>query len=170
MERESMLIYKSFIDVSENLSDEDYRSFWDAIHKYGVYGQDIPEFANNTLNALMVLIEPLLRANIRNYENGCKGGAPKKNTNAKKDIQTTQKQGNDNVTVNVTDTLTVTATDNATVNDTVNDTDNVTNINNINKKKNKESCPYVDENGIITDWDNFQEWKSQHPFWERDDE
>ena len=193
MERESMLIYKSFIDVSENLSDEDYRSFWDAIHKYGVYGQDIPEFANNTLNALMVLIEPLLRANIRNYENGCKGGAPKKNTNAKKDIQTTQKQpgvkpgvkpgvesglnkkttqkqGNDNVTVNVTDTLTVTATDNATVNDTVNDTENVTNINNINKKKNKESCPYVDENGIITDWDNFQEWKSQHPFWERDDE
>ena len=35
MERESMLIYKSFIDVSESLSDTDYRLFWDAIHKYG---------------------------------------------------------------------------------------------------------------------------------------
>ena len=165
MERESMLIYKSFIDVSENLSDEDYRSFWDAIHKYGVYGQDIPEFANNTLNALMVLIEPLLRANIRNYENGCKGGAPKKNTNAKKDIQTTQKQPGvkPGVKPGVESGLNKKTTQKQ-------GNDNVTNINNINKKKNKESCPYVDENGIITDWDNFQEWKSQHPFWERDDE
>lgn len=162
-----MLIYKSFIDVSENLSDEDYRLFWDSIHKYGVYGIEIPEFSNPTLNALMVLIEPLLRANIRNYENGCKGGAPRKNTNAKKNTKTTQKQpgvkpgvesglnkkttqkqGNDNVN----DTVNVTATDNATVTatDNDNDTDNVNeNINTefSDSDDNDWIVPYQDENG-----------------------
>ena len=129
MERESMLIYKSFVDVSDALDDKDYRLFWDAIHKFGLYGKEIPEFANPTLNALMVLIKPLMRANIRNYENGAKGGAPKGNKNAKKATEnnpkttqkqptvesglnkkTTQKQGN--VTVNVTDNVTDTVTDN----------------------------------------------------------
>lgn len=123
MERESMLIYKSFIDVSESLSDTDYRLFWDAIHKYGIYGKEVPKFENATLNALMVLILPLMKANIRNYENGCKGGAPKGNKNAKSKTtqkqpsvesglnkKTTQKQGN--VTVNDTDTVTDTHTDN----------------------------------------------------------
>ena len=121
MERESMLIYKSFIDVSDSLNDKDYRLFWDAIHKYGIYGKEIPKFDNATLNALMVLILPLMKANIRNYENGCKGGAPKGNKNAKSKTtqkqpsvesglnkKTTQKQGNvnvnDNVTANDTDT------------------------------------------------------------------
>ena len=123
MERESMLIYKSFIDVSESLNDTDYRLFWDAIHKYGIYGKEVPKFENATLNALMVLILPLMKANIRNYENGCKGGAPKGNKNAKSKTtqkqpsvesglnkKTTQKQGN--VTVNDTDTVTDTLTDN----------------------------------------------------------
>lgn len=162
LERESMLIYKSFIDVSENLSDHDYRMFWDAIHKYGVYGKDIPTFENPTLNALMTLIEPIIKANIKNYINGSKGGAPKGNTNAKKTTQkqptvenglnnkTTQKQGNVNVTV----------TDNVTATDTDNDTDTA----NVNVNK-KEICPYVDEKGIITDWDKFHEWKRLHPDW-----
>lgn len=170
MERESMLIYKSFIDVSEGLSDKDYRMFWDAIHKFGVYGQEIPEFANPTINALMVLIKPLLRANIRNYENGSKGGAPKGNQNAKKTTQkqpvvksglnkkTTQKQGNVNVNDNVTDNVTVTDTD------TDNDTDNV------NVNVNKEICPYVDDKGLITDWDKFHEWKRLHPDWKGADD
>lgn len=168
MERESMLIYKSFIDVSENLSDHDYRLFWDAIHKYGVYGKDIPTFENPTLNALMTLIEPIIKANIKNYINGSKGGAPKGNNNAKKTTQkqpwvnsglnnkTTQKQGN--VNVNVTDT----------VNDTVTDTDNVTVTDNVND--NKEFCPYVDKDGIITDWEKFQEWKRRHPDWKGADD
>lgn len=158
MERESMLIYKSFIDVSDNLNNEDYRQFWNAIHRYGVYGEEIPTFKNTTLNALMTLIEPIIKANIKNYENGKKGGAPKGNRNATKATQkqpgvnsglnekTTQKQGNVNVTV--TDTVTYTATDNV----------------------NKEICPFVDENGIITDWDKFQEWKATHPNWKGDED
>lgn len=151
MERESMLIYKSFIDVSESLSDTDYRLFWDAIHKYGIYGKEVPKFENATLNALMVLILPLMKANIRNYENGCKGGAPKGNKNAKSKTtqkqpsvesglnkKTTQKQGN--VTVNDTDTVTDTLTDN----------------------ENKRN-PYVDINTMtITDFDKYDEWNEAH--------
>lgn len=157
MERESMLIYKSFIDVSESLNDTDYRLFWDAIHKFGVYGQDIPKFDNTTLNALMVLIQPLLKANIRNYENGKKGGAPKGNRNAKTtekqpgvkpvvdsglNKKTTQKQGN--VTVNVTDTVTVTPT--------------------VNEKEEKNPFTGIAENGdeFITDIAKYYEWNKEH--------
>jgi len=121
-----MLIYKSFVDVSAGLSDEKYRLFWDAIHRFGIYGEDIPEFDDPHMNALMTLISPLIKANIKNYENGKKGGAPKGNNNAKKsqnekttqkqpgvdsglNKKTTQKQGN--VTVTVTDTVTATPTD-----------------------------------------------------------
>ena len=165
-----MLIYKSFIDVSENLSDRDYRRFWDAIHKYGIYGSDIPKFEDPVLDALMTLITPIIKANIKNYENGMKGGAPKGNSNAKKTTQkqpgvnsglnkkTTQKQGN--VTVTVTDTYT--SNDTVTENDTVTDT--------VTVKEKKEICPFVDEDGIITDWDKFHEWKAKHPDWKGEDD
>ena len=170
LERESMLIYKSFIDVSEQLSDEDYRKFWNAIFRFGIYGEEIQKFNNPVIDALMTLISPLIKANIKNYENGKKGGAPRGNKNAEKTTQkqprvksglnkkTTQKQGNVNDTV--TDTVNDTVTDNDTDNDNVTVTVNV----------NKEECPYVDENGIITDWDKFQEWKSKHPRWKWEDD
>ena len=174
MERESMLIYKSFIDVSKGLNDTDYRLFWDAIHNYGVYGQEIPKFDNPMLNALMVLIEPLMRANIKNYENGVKGGAPKGNQNAKAkqpknnpkttqkqpgvesglNLKTTQKQGNVTVNDTVTENATVTATDTANVNDTVTVNVNV---------KEKERNPYIDINTMsITDFDKYDEWNREH--------
>lgn len=169
MERESMLIYKSFIDVSATLSDGDYRLFWDAIHKYGVYGNDIPVFENPTLNALMILIKPLLNANIKNYENGSKGGAPKGNQNAKKttkttqkqppvnsglNLKTTQKQGN----VNVNDNVTVNVTDTVTVNDTINKKE-------IYKEKVTEEKinPFIDINTMsITDFDKYDKWNREH--------
>lgn len=46
----------------------------------------------------------------------------------------------------------------------------IKNIKNSKEYKEKEVCPYVDENGYITDWDNFQEWKAKHPDWKGDDE
>ena len=165
MERESMLIYKSFIDVSEGLNDKDYRMFWDAIHKFGVYGQEIPEFANPTINALMVLIKPLLKANIRNYENGSKGGAPKGNQNAKKTTKTTQKQPMVESGLNKKTTQkqgNVNVNDNVTVNDTVTDTDtdNVTDNVNVNIK---ERNPYIDINTMsITDFEKYDEWNEAH--------
>ena len=175
MERESMLVYKSFIDVSKGLNDTDYRLFWDAIHDYGVYGKEIPKFDNPMLNALMVLIEPLMRANIKNYENGAKGGAPKGNQNARAknnpkttqkqprvNLKTTQKQGNVTVTDTVTENATVTATDTVNVTDNVNV--NVNKKENINTKEKVEGRnPYIDINTMsITDFDKYDEWNRQH--------
>ena len=161
LERESMLIYKSFIDVSENLNDKDYRRFWDAIHKFGIYGSSIPKFDDPVLDALMTLIMPIIKANIKNYENGMKGGAPKGNSNAKKTTQkqpgvnsglnkkTTQKQGN----VTVTDTDTDTDNSNDTATDTVTDTVNVK----------KEKNPFVNyEEDYITDIKKYTEWNKAH--------
>lgn len=160
-----MLIYKSFIDVSSTLNDRDYRRFWDAIHNYGIHGIEIPVFNDPVMDALMTLIAPLIRANIKNYENGIKGGAPKGNTNAKKTTQkqpsvksglnkkTTQKQGNVNVNVNVNDTdnVTVTDTDTDNVNDNVNVNVTDTVNENINTLPPEDDdgwiVPYQDENG-----------------------
>ena len=110
--------------------------------------------------------KPLIDANNRNYINGCKGGAPsesmKGNQNARKSKNQTQNKPktNRNQTqnkgnVNVNDNVNANDTDNAHVND--ND--------NVNENVNKEICPFVDEEGYITDWDKFQEWKSKHPNW-----
>lgn len=117
--------------------------------------------------------KPLIDANNRNYINGCKGGAPsesmKGNQNARKsknqtqnkpktNRNQTQNKGNDNVNDNVN----VNVHDNAHVNDNDNDNDNV--------NVNKEICPFVDEDGIITDWDNFHEWKRKHPYWKPEED
>ena len=110
--------------------------------------------------------KPLIDANNRNYINGCKGGAPSEsmngNQNARKSKNQTQNKPktNRNQTqnkgnVNVNDNVNANDTDNAHVND--ND--------NVNENVNKEICPFVDEEGYITDWDKFQEWKSKHPNW-----
>lgn len=119
--------------------------------------------------------KPLIDANNRNYVNGCKGGAPaesmKGNQNARKNPKQTQNKpktnpkqtqnkGNDNVNDNVKDNVHV------NVHEHDNDNDNV----NVNVNKEKDICPYVDDDGIITDWDKFQEWKSKHPNWNWEDE
>ena len=107
--------------------------------------------------------KPLIDANNKNYVNGCKGGAPIGNSNAKKqpkttqkqprnNRKTTQKQGNDNVNDNVNDN----DTDNAHVNDNVNVNDND------NENVNKEKNPFTDDEGYITDWDKYYEWRAKH--------
>ena len=113
--------------------------------------------------------KPLIDANNKNYINGCKGGAPAGNQNAKKQPKnnpkstekqpkSTQKQGN----VNVNDNVNVNANDN----EHVNANENV----NVNVNDNKEICPFVDKDGYITDFEKFQDWKAQHPNWKGDDD
>ena len=119
--------------------------------------------------------KPLIDANNRNYVNGCKGGAPaesmKGNQNARKNPKQTQNKpktnpkqtqnkGNDNVNDNVKDNVHV------NVHEHDNDNDNV----NVNVNKEKDICPYVNDEGIITNWEKFHEWESKHPDWKWEDE
>lgn len=87
-----------------------------AILEYGIEGTISAEVGQTT-KALMALIKPQIDANNVRWENGCRGGAPVGNQNARKNNQkqpkTTEKQPkttyndnvyvNDNVNVNVND-------------------------------------------------------------------
>ena len=179
MERESMLMYRSTREMLQDLKREDKEQYLFALEIYMNYAFDgiEPDLSDEplVLKLFWKAAKPLIDANNRNYVNGCKGGAPTGNSNAKKqpkttqkqprvNSKTTQKQGNDNVNDN--DNVNV----HEHVNEHANDNDNVNDNDNDNKKINKIICPYVDEEGYITDWDKFQEWKSKHPDWRAEDE
>ena len=170
MERESMLMYRSTREMLLDMKRENKDQYLFALEIYMDYAFDGTEPDLTGQPLVMKLFwkaaKPLIDANNRNYINGCKGGAPsesmKGNQNARKSKKQTQNKPktNRNQTQNK-------GNDNDNVNDNVNDTDNahVNDNDNDNVNVNKEICPFVDNDGIITDWDKFHEWKSKHPDW-----
>jgi hypothetical protein len=168
-------MYRSTWEMLREIKNENKDNYELAMNMYLDYAFDGEEPELDEVPLIIRLFwkaaKPLIDANNKNYINGCKGGAPEGNQNAKKQPKnnrkttekqpkTTQKQGNVNDNVNVN------ANGNANVNDNANVNENV----NVNVNINKEKCPYVDDEGIITDWDKFQEWKSKHPDWKGDDD
>ena len=79
MERESFVIYKSFYEAIKDLPDEDRLVLMDAIMEYGLYGIE-PDGLSPVPKCVFTLIKPQLDANNRKYENGKKGGRPRKAT------------------------------------------------------------------------------------------
>ena len=181
MERESMLMYRSTREMLQDLKQEDEKKYLLGIEMYMDYAFDgtEPELSGKSLVTKLFwkASKPLIDANNKNYVNGCKGGAPTGNSNAKKttqnnpkttqkqprvNLKTTQKQGNDNDNVNdnANDNVHVNANDNA--NDNVNV--NVNKKENINTKEKVEGRnPYIDINTMsITDFDKYDEWNRQH--------
>ena len=170
-----MLMYRSTRDMLLDMKKENNEQYVLALEIYMNYAFDGTEPDLSGQPLVMKLFwkaaKPLIDANNRNYVNGCKGGAPIGNNNAKKqskttqkqpevNSKTTQKQGNDNVNDNVKDNVHV------NVHEHDNDNDNV----NVNVNKEKDICPYVNDEGIITDWEKFKEWESKHPDWKWEDE
>ena len=177
MERESILMYRSTWEMLQDIKNESHDNYELAMNMYLNYAfdGDEPELDKVplTIKLFWKAAKPLIDANNKNYINGCKGGAPsesmKGNQNARKKEKQTQNKPktNRNQTQNkgnVNDNANVNANDKDNVNDNVNDNENV------NVNDNKEKCPFVDEEGIITNWDKFQEWKSRHPNWKGDDD
>lgn len=112
MERESFVFYRSFRDAFRALDKDIRLRMYEAIIDYGL---DLiePHF-EGIEKVLWTLIRPQLEANNKRFENGCKGGAPIGNQNARKqprnNRETTEKQPknnqkqpnvNENVNVNV---------------------------------------------------------------------
>ena len=94
MERETFIFYRSFRDAF-NALDKDVRlRMYEAVIDYGL---DLiePHF-EGIEKVLWTLIRPQLEANNKRFENGCKGGAPIGNQNARKqpknNRETTKKQ------------------------------------------------------------------------------
>lgn len=109
--RDSFIFYRSFFESFDGLSKKDKLLLFDAICNYAL--NDIePELSGVPL-AMFKLLKPQVDANTRRYENGCKGGRPRKTeTKPKENQKETKPKRNDNVNVN----------DN--VNDNDNDNDN----------------------------------------------
>lgn len=79
MKREAMLFYKSFDEAISLLPDDDQLKAYRAIIRYGLYGED-PDI-DGVAGAIFLLAKPQIDANNRKYENGKRGGRPKKTEN-----------------------------------------------------------------------------------------
>ena len=89
MERESFVFYRSFRDAFRALDKDVRLRMYEAIIDYGL---DLiePHF-EGIEKVLWTLIRPQLEANNKRFENGCKGGAPIGNQNARKQPKNNQK-------------------------------------------------------------------------------
>lgn len=100
--RDSFIFYRSFFESFEGLSKKDKLILFDAICNYAL--NDIePQLAGVPLS-MFKLLKPQLDANIRRYENGCKGGRPKKTETKPKENQDKTKEKpnvNDNHNLNL---------------------------------------------------------------------
>lgn len=172
-ERKSFVFYGSYDEAIRMLETPEQRNLlYMAISDFGLRGIYPEDTGDKLVDMALKFVRPLIDANLerkeRAKENGKYGGAPKGNQNAKKQPKTTQ--NNQNQPKTTKNKLNVNV--NANVTDNANTNTNVNANANVNVNDNKETCPYVDERGIITDWDKFQEWKKKNPDWhfEEDDD
>ena len=108
--RDSFIFYRSFFESFDGLSKKDKLILFDAICNYAL--NDIEPELNGVPLAMFKLLKPQVDANTRRYENGCKGGRPRKTeTKPKQNQKETKPKRNDNDNVN----------DNVNVNDNDND-------------------------------------------------
>ena len=123
--RNSFVFYRSFMEALEELDIQTRALCYEAITQYALNGIEIE--LTGVAKAIFLLIKPQIDANNQRFENGCKGGRPKKE---KPNENQTKTIGFDFENRNVTETK-----PNVNVND--NDNDNVNEI----KAKRKTFCP-----------------------------
>ena len=117
---DSMIFYESYKQSIECLrcSKEEKADYYDAILNYAFYGTE-PNFENQNLKALFMICKANIQANVnkkrmheRDVENGKKGGAPKRNQNARKTTPKTTPKTTINDKVNDYEKDNVNVTDN----------------------------------------------------------
>lgn len=83
--RDSLIIYKSTIDVVKELSRENRLKFYEAVFDYAL--NDIePTNLTGVSKSFFALTKPLIDSNNKKYKNGCKGGRPKDTDSPRKEI------------------------------------------------------------------------------------
>ena len=125
---DSFVFYRSFDEACAELTDEQYGKIMRVINNYALNGT-IPENLSGIEKIVFTLIKPQIDANNQRKTNGCKGGAPSSNNNAKKttngytekqpmvDSCETEKQPNVNVNVNANENVNVNVNANENVNE-----------------------------------------------------
>lgn len=80
---DSFVFYRSFDEACAELTDEQYGKIMRIIIDYALNGT-IPDNLSGIEKIVFTLIKPQIDANNQRKTNGCKGGAPSSNNNAKK--------------------------------------------------------------------------------------
>lgn len=106
-QRESFIFYRSFLESIEEAQPEEQLQLYRAIALYALNHEE-PKL-KGLVKSVWLAIKPQLDANFKRYLNGKKGGAPRGNSNARKQPKNNQKQPNVNHNVN----------DNVNVNDRI---------------------------------------------------
>ena len=86
--RDRFLFYGSFWEALSDLTDEQKGQCLTALSEYALYGKE-PSFENPIVKLFFTMARPQIDANNQRFENGSKGGAPKK----------TEKEPNNNQTI-----------------------------------------------------------------------
>ena len=114
--RDSMIIYASWLDAIEPLPDAVQKESLFAIVKYGLRGETM-QGLGTTAKAIFTLVKPQIDANNARYENGCKGGAPKRGAEPNNNQSVTKAEPNNNQSVTYNDNVYVNDNVNVNVND-----------------------------------------------------
>ena len=87
--RDGFVFYRSFFESFSDLSKKDKLVLFDALCNYAL--NDIEPELVGVPAAIFKLLKPQVDANNRRFENGCKGGRPKKTEEKPKENQTETK-------------------------------------------------------------------------------
>ena len=115
--RESIIIYRSFYEAIKELEPLHQAEIWKAVFEYGLNKNEVD--ISGLPSIIFKLIKPQLDANIRKYENGTKGGRPKKQTETK--VKPNNNLNETKVKPNVNDNENVNDNNNDNNNDNTND-------------------------------------------------
>jgi hypothetical protein len=123
--KESFVFYRSFYEALVNMDKDSQADCLMSLADYALNGNE-PN-GSPAVKMFFTLVKPQIDANIRRFENGCKGGRPKKPNN---NLKETKIKPNENLTETKPE-----PNDNVNVNDNVNLNNNLNN-NIKNKLKN----------------------------------
>lgn len=135
--RDSYIFYGSFYEAIKEMLPDDRLRIYDAINEYALNGA-MPELTG-VCRAIMSLIKPQLDANRKRYENGLKGGRPRR-IEAEPDDQINQNQTNGKPNDNQSTTKRK-----ANNNDNDNQNDNANAKEDVDKKFQKFCLTFIEE-------------------------
>jgi hypothetical protein len=155
MQKDSIIIYRSFYEAIKDLPKELQADAWQSIFEYGL--NDNQQELTGIVSTVFKLIKPQLDANKKRFQNGQKGGRPK-----------TEPKPNNNLTITKVE---------PNVNDNVNNNDNVNkkvkfikptieNIKNEFPTFNAEHFfNYYESNGWMVGRNKMKDWKATVKNW-----
>ena len=76
--RDSIILYRSLREATKQLDLETRAKVYDAVMDYAFDGVEPEE--TGVIQAMFLMMKPIIDANNQRYENGCKGGRPKNQT------------------------------------------------------------------------------------------